>query len=54
MRLTKRGKVVGAIALTITALLALYGLAWLSDHINWVGDHYCFHSSIQCYFGKAK
>jgi hypothetical protein len=19
------------------------------DHLNWVGDHYCFKSSIECY-----
>jgi len=31
--------------------LLFIGITYLVDHINWVGDHYCFHSSIQCYFG---
>jgi hypothetical protein len=49
MKLTKRGEIVFAISLTVTAILALAGALWLVDHINWVGDHYCFHSSLVCY-----
>jgi hypothetical protein len=51
MKLTHRGQIVFAISLTFTVLATLYGLAWIMDHINWVGDHYCFHDSITCYFG---
>ena len=47
MKLTTRGKVV----LGAFALLALYGLVVGVDHINWMGDHWCFKTSIQCYFG---
>ena len=49
MKLTHRGQIVFAISLTFTVLATLYGLAWVMDHINWVGDHYCFHSSLVCY-----
>ena len=49
MKLTKRGEIVFGISLIVTAIATLYGLAWIMDHINWVGDHYCFHSSLQCY-----
>ena len=48
MRLTTRGKVVLGLAIA----LAVYLLALGVDHINWMGDHYCFKSSIECYFGK--
>jgi hypothetical protein len=30
---------------TLTAIM--FGV----DHLNWMGDHYCFHSMMQCYFG---
>lgn len=46
MKLTTRGWIVLVI---IPAIASLYGLAWIMDHINWVGDHYCFHSSLVCY-----
>jgi len=49
MRLSKRGERVFAISLAINAVLALVILMWGVDHVNWVGDHYCFHSSIVCY-----
>jgi hypothetical protein len=48
MKLTRRGWIVLVI---IPAILASIGFLWLVDHINWVGDHYCFQSSIECYFG---
>lgn len=27
------------------------GVVFLSGHINWVGDHYCFKSINECYLG---
>jgi hypothetical protein len=27
------------------------GIYYLSTHITWVGDHYCWGSIDQCYFG---
>lgn len=24
------------------------------NHINWMGDHYCFKSMTECYFGDIK
>lgn len=53
MVLTRRGEIVFAISLLVTALVAFAGLMFIVDHINWVGDHYCFHSMTECYFGKA-
>ena len=53
MKLTKRGEVVFAISLIISVVVALYGATMLLDHINWMGDHYCFKSSLECYFGKG-
>jgi hypothetical protein len=47
MRLTTRGKVVAG----VFGLLLLVGLFVLSDHINWMGDHYCFKTMVQCYLG---
>ena len=47
MRLTTRGKVVAG----VFGLLLLAGLVIGLDHINWMGDHYCFKSSLECYFG---
>jgi hypothetical protein len=49
MKLTHRGQIVFGISLLVTGLVAFAGLVWIADHINWVGDHYCFHSSLQCY-----
>ena len=43
--LTKLGWVV-AIASSVIALLIIGAIV---DHINWVGDHYCFKSMIECY-----
>jgi hypothetical protein len=51
MKLNKKGEVVFAISLSISVIAALAGAMWLLDHINWVGDHYCFKSSLECYFG---
>jgi len=48
MRLTTRGKVVAG----AFGLLLLAGLVIGIDHINYMGDgHWCFQSSLQCYFG---
>jgi hypothetical protein len=49
MKLTKRGEIVFAVSLVISAFTIMFGFMWLIDHINWVGDHYCFHSSLVCY-----
>ena len=48
MKLTRRGKY--ALALALVAGLA--GLFWLVDHVNWMGDHWCFHSLLVCDFGN--
>jgi hypothetical protein len=45
MRLTTRGKVVAG----VFGLLLLVGIFFLVDHINWMGDHYCFKTMVQCY-----
>ena len=29
-------------------------IMWGVDHLNWMGDHYCFESSIDCYFPEDK
>ena len=47
MKLTRRGWIV---LVVIPSILAILGLTWLVDHINWMGDHYCFKSMIECYF----
>lgn len=49
MKLTRRGQIVFGISLGVAIVVALLGLTWITDHINWVGDHYCFRSSLQCY-----
>ena len=54
MLLNRKGEIVFAIALIVTALVAFAGLVWVVDHLNWVGDHYCFKSSMECYFGEGK
>lgn len=33
--------------------LLLLGIYYLATHINWVGDHYCFGTIDQCYFGVS-
>jgi hypothetical protein len=53
MKLNKKGEVVFAISLGISILAALAGAMWVLDHINWVGDHYCFKSSIECFFPEG-
>lgn len=53
MKLTRRGEIVFAVVLGIVALEILLGAWWLLDHINWVGDRYCFHSSIECFFPEG-
>lgn len=50
MKLNKRGEIVLAVSLGINSLLVLALLSWGLDHVNWVGDGYCFKSSLECYF----
>jgi hypothetical protein len=50
MKLTRRGQIVFGILLSIAGLALLFGFWWLIDHINWMGDHYCLKSSMECYF----
>lgn len=45
--LTRRGKVVACIAL---ALLAI-GIYWVSTHLWWEGDGYCWGKYYDCYIG---
>lgn len=45
MKLTTRGKVVLAFGLVLLTI----GLFFAVDHLNWMGDHYCFKSMTQCY-----
>ena len=44
---TTRGKVVLAFGLVSLTAIIFIGV----DHINWMGDHYCFKSMVQCYLG---
>ena len=46
MKLTQRGKVV----LLITALLGLVLMFYAVDHLNWMGDHWCLKSLLECDF----
>jgi hypothetical protein len=25
-----------------------------ANHINWMGDHYCFKTMVECYFPEGK
>jgi hypothetical protein len=47
MKLTRRGWIVLVI---IPAILGFAGLMWLVNHINWMGDHYCLKTMVECYF----
>jgi hypothetical protein len=42
-------RVFWTIAIIGGLVLATMGI----DHINWVGDHYCFKSSIECFFPEG-
>ena len=53
MKLNKRGEIVLAVSLAINALILLGLIMWGLDHLNWVGDHYCFESSLECYFPES-
>jgi hypothetical protein len=44
MRVTRRGKIV----FSITAVIALYGLFYVVNHIWWVGDGYCWGTMQKC------
>ena len=32
----------------------LWAVLFAVDHLNWMGDHYCFDSMIECYFPEGK
>ena len=34
---------------TLGALALVWVFTVGIDHLNWVGDHWCFKSSLQCY-----
>jgi hypothetical protein len=53
MKLTRRGEIILGISLGINALLILGLILWGIDHLNWVGDHYCFKSMLECYFPES-
>ena len=53
MKLTKRGEKVLAVSLALNALVILALAFVLMDHVNWVGDRYCFKSSLECYFPEG-
>jgi hypothetical protein len=53
MKLNKRGEILFAVSLGINALLLLGLILWGLDHVNWVGDRYCFESSLECYFPES-
>lgn len=48
MKLTKRGKRVRAVAI----LIGLWAIWYISGHVWWVGDHYCFNDMVTCYWGE--
>ena len=50
MKLNKRGEITLAVSLGLNALVLIALVLWGLDHLNWVGDRYCFKSSIECYF----
>jgi hypothetical protein len=50
MKLNRRGEIVLAVSLGINALILLALAMFALDHLNWVGDGYCFKSSLECYF----
>jgi hypothetical protein len=50
MKLTKRGKRVRAVAI----LLGFVAVYYITSHIWWVEDHYCWGTMIECYFGEGK
>lgn len=53
MKLNKRGEILFAVSLGINALIILGLIMWGLDHLNWVGDRYCFESSLECYFPES-
>jgi hypothetical protein len=49
MRLTRRGKVVRAIALLLVAIGILYGIGKVSANLWWTDSGYCWGSYEKCY-----
>jgi hypothetical protein len=47
MKLTKRGKRVRAVAI----LAAAFGIYYVTGHIWWVGDGYCWGDMVECHLG---
>lgn len=50
MKLTRRGEIVLAVSLAVNAVLILGAIYWLTGHVWWVGDGYCFDTMTECYF----
>lgn len=48
MKLTKRGKRVRAVFIVGAVVVVWY----VSGHVWWVGDHYCWGTMTECFFGK--
>ena len=48
--ITKRGKRVRAVAIALLLVATVY-VSW---HINWVGDGWCWGSITECYFPEGK
>ena len=48
--ITKRGKRVRAVAIALLMAATVY-ISW---HINWVGDGWCWGSITECYFPEGK
>lgn len=43
-----------AFAIAVVVAVAVLALASIGlDHFNWVGDGYCFKSSMECYFPEG-
>jgi hypothetical protein len=32
----------------------LVAIFWGVNHLNWMGDHYCFKTMVECYFPEGK
>jgi len=53
MKLNKRGEILFAVSLALNALVLIVLATIALDHLNWMGDHYCFKSSLECYFPES-
>jgi hypothetical protein len=48
--ITRRGKRVRAVASALLIVASFY----ISGHINWVGDGWCWGTITECYFTEGK